>query len=253
MNDLIHLITPGLDSVSSYFYIMENIIDKFNEMRLVYVPLSPLYKSVEKNYLSKLQKYLFDEKINTAKVEASPIIIDFGLDRICEDKTAFIPSRNLLISVLLDSSTIINHSNKTTISFGFTSDDRVYDSSESFCQTSSSVLSKNTIMKSFVRKFNKVSLVKWFYEECKFFTKEKKKEIILNTYSCYTGRDEECLNCNACFRKSVVLHNLGIKTRPVINKEFLKVRENILSDFDVSKERKIYTDNYIKALRKNEA
>jgi len=231
-----HLITPGLDSLCGYYYILENFPQYLDHIELIHIVLSPTYGYVEVEKMEHLTKYL--KEVN---------VITFD-GHVQEMKDGFIPARNLALATLLDLGGFVDHKCKSLISFGFTKDDRVYDSSEEYCSDVSKVLSPNVTMGSALRNLSKLELVEWFLSKCQMFTKEEKEEIIRLSYSCYAPYEDECLKCNACFRKSVILHSLGVETRPVASNEFLKVRMNILNDSDVSNERKESIMKYVKAL-----
>lgn len=234
MKNIYHLITPGLDSVCTYFYILEKV--KFDNLKLIHIPVSPKYSKIEQAQLMRLG-----------------INFDRGIDMLAcdvpvrEDLDGFIPSRNLLLATIVDSSRILERSGDEIISFSFTKDDRVYDSADDYCQRMNSVLYCAKV-ESFVRDISKEDLIRWFLNDCTKFGREQRIKIILETYSCYSGGISECLCCNACFRKSVVLHELGILSRPCPDQEFLNRRLSIFSDITVSNERKKSIEKYINYL-----
>jgi len=238
LEKVIHLITPGIDSICSYFYIIEN--KPRIDLKLIHVPIAS-YKDQEIRCLQNLSKHL----------KHQVKFLDADLYTIKEEKDGFIPSRNLLLATLIDSSRQIDHKESNYISFSFTSDDRVYDSTSEFCENVSKVLSGKTRIGSEVRHMSKGELLNWFLNKSLSNTNDMKKEIILNTFSCYTPVGDryspvECLNCNACFRKSVVLHSAGLATRS-IGETFLRTRLNILKE-TIPQERKDNIVNYVRSL-----
>lgn len=237
---IIHLITPGIDSMCAYFYILERV--SYFDIELVHVMLSPKYFLHEYIHMTKMIKYL-KHPVKFIDDSSTRMILD-------EREDGFIPSRNLYLTTLLDITGLPDRvSPDNIISFGFNSDDRVYDSSNEYCENVTKLLSSNVRMGSLVRHLSKKELLKWFIEESKTLTGPEKYDLIQNTYSCYTGEESECLACNACFRKSTVLNSLGVETRKVNDLDFLRVRLNILKE-NVPPSRKDDVLDYIKNLIK---
>jgi 7-cyano-7-deazaguanine synthase in queuosine biosynthesis len=236
---IFHLITPGIDSLCSYYYLKEKFGEKVKCIIPVHIKISPSYGKVEKRKLLSM-KHLKDEIVF---IDTTPFIK--------EDEGGFVKSRNLLLATILDSSGIINDRTPAAIMFGFNQDDRVYDSTPEYCREVSNVLSDGVEVRSMVRHLSKSKLAKWFLHKSSFLDYEKRKIFLKNTYSCYSGDNKECLACNACFRKSVVLHNLGIESRLVNDVNFLKKRLEILKDDSVSKERKNEIVSYLIFLNKS--
>jgi 7-cyano-7-deazaguanine synthase in queuosine biosynthesis len=236
---IFHLITPGIDSLCSYFYVKEKFGSKITSMIPVHIVISPSYGEIEKRKLLAIK----DLKDEVKFIETNSFIK--------EDKDGFVKSRNLLLATILDSSGIIGDKVPADILFGFNKDDRVYDSSVEYCQKVSNVLSDNVRVRSLVRHMSKLQLAKWFLNESSYLDLEKRKVFLKETYSCYSGHDEECLKCNACFRKSVVLHNLGIESRLVKDVDFLNKRLEILKDDSVSKTRKNEILSYLNFLNES--
>ena len=235
---IVLLITPGLDSICAYFYFKDKYPSRMEDLTLVHVPLSPRYAKQELDHIVKLSEHI-DIPINVA---------NFHHAMIHELPNGFIASRNLLLATIIDSSEYVNHGNDTLIAMGFTADDRVYDSSEEYCKLVSKLLYDDTDLGSFVRSMDKVDLVKWFYTEYDGITQEEKEDIIEKTFSCYSDKEIECLKCNACFRKSTVLHAIGYELRDTVDNDFLKSRLDILEDDDVSDKRKQAILDYVNAL-----
>lgn len=236
-----HMITPGLDSICAYFYIIEKCMTPGMELELIHVGLSPSYSHIEEAKLGYIKsRGWINQPIRMLKI---PDVRSF----IQEDPDAFIPSRNLLLATLIDATAIPDRHYSNLISFGFNSDDRVYDSSDVFCELVSSVLSPGVSMGSLVRHLSKSELLKWFIMESNTLTKEEKYELIDNTYSCYSGEETECLKCNACFRKNVALCEIG-NVREMNDFNFLHKRLSILNDESVSIERKRNIIQYVSHL-----
>ena len=241
VHKICHMITPGLDSMCAYFYIMERCMTPGMDLELIHVGLSPMYSHIEESKLDYIKSRGWIKhpirKLNIPDVKMF----------IQEDPDAFIPSRNLLLATLVDVSAIPDRNYSNLISFGFNSDDRVYDSSDVFCELASSILSPGVSMGSLVRHMTKSELLKWFVMKSNTLSKEEKYELIDNTYSCYSGEQIECLKCNACFRKNVALCEIGI-TREMNDFNFLHKRLSILNDETVSDERKRNIIQYVSHL-----
>lgn len=232
--NIIHLITPGIDSVCTYFYILENM--KYADLKLVHAMISPRYGAKEVVTLMGLKSYF------THDVD----VIKFNNQLVKEEKDGFIASRNLLLASLVNASTFQDQKVQTTISFSFTKDDRVYDSDVEYCKAVSKVLNGHTDMLSYVGHLSKSELAKWFINDSNSLTKRDRTNLLYLTYSCYSGLDVECLSCNACFRKSVTLSELGLSVRK-IDEDFLMSRLNILNE-KVPEERKDNIRNYVRKL-----
>lgn len=234
------MITPGIDSICSYFYIIEKVLKPNMELELIHIGVSPLYYDIEKRSLERIEVMFLKHPVRYIDANSVRMIIQ-------EDSDAFIPSRNLLLATLVDCTAIPDRRYSNLISFGFNADDRVYDSSDVFCEVATSLLSPNVHMGSLVRHLTKNELLKWFVEESVTLNQEEKQCLLVTTYSCYSGMEVECLKCNACFRKNVALSEVGI-IRDINDSNFLHKRLSILKDSDVSKTRKENIISYLKNL-----
>lgn len=235
---IVLLITPGLDSICAYFRFKDKYPERMGDLTLVHVPLSPRYAKQERDHMMSLMTHI-DHPVE---------ILDFRHTLIHELPNGFISSRNLLLAAIIDSSALVNYNYSTLIAMGFTADDRVYDSSEEYCDMVSKLLYEETDLGSFVRDMGKDELVKWFFNDYNGLQYQEKCDIIDKTFSCYSDGENECLQCNACFRKSVVLNAIGYETRDVSDDEFLEHRLGILNDADVSESRKKSITDYISAV-----
>jgi len=234
------MITPGIDSICTYFYILENVFRPGMDLELIHIGLSPLYHEIEAARLKEIEYKYLKHRVRYLDAKSIRMIIQ-------EDADAFIPSRNLILATMVDCTAIPDRRYATMISFGFNSDDRVYDSSDVYCKTVSSILSPNVYMGSFVRHLTKSELLRWFMIESSLLSYVEKTGLINNTYSCYSGNEDECLKCNACFRKNVALSMMGI-VRPFNDLNFLEKRMGILNDDSVSVDRKRNIISYISDL-----
>ncbi len=53
-------------------------------------------------------------------------------------------------------------------------------------------------------------------------------ELLLKSYSCYSGNEEPCLKCKPCFRKSIALINNGIEVKNFKIKNFTWFTDELL-------------------------
>jgi 7-cyano-7-deazaguanine synthase in queuosine biosynthesis len=220
------LITPGIDSSLSYFYLREKIA-KGEDIKLIYIPISKKYSDIEITRIKLMEKY-FERKV---------FIYPFNNSLINEDKNAFIAGRNTLLATLVESS--INE-RPLRIVFGFTADDRVYDSGKEFMDKLTSIQSSEVSCMAPAIDITKSRLVRWFFEEYKAdFNKEDFSKLL---YSCYEGKDEPCGCCKACIRAATSLYPyVDIKLKESV----LPQLKNLLEDYTISEERRRSIVNYV--------
>lgn len=218
-------ITPGVDSSLSYFYLKEKIV-KDSDVQLVYIPISHKYSDIEISRIKLMEPY-FKEKV---------IIYPFDNQCIYESHNAFIAGRNLLIASLIESTFLVR---PLRIVFGFTKDDRVYDSGKDFMDKLSELQSDGVSVMSPAINLSKHELVKWFFEE--YQTDFDKNNFSKLLYSCYNGDEKPCGKCKACIRMATALYPY---VDMQLHKDTLPELEHLLND-KISDERKQSISEYI--------
>lgn len=220
------LITPGIDSSLSYFYLKEKIA-KGEYIKLIYIPVSKKYSDIESKRVKLMEKY-FQEKV---------FIYPFSNLMINEDKNAFIAGRNTLLATLIESSF---KERPLRIVFGFTADDRVYDSGKEFMDKLTCIQSSEVSCMAPAIDITKSRLVKWFFDEYKAdFNKEDFSKLL---YSCYEGKEEPCGECKACIRAATSLYPyVDIKLKESVIPQL----KNLLEDKTISEERRRSIVNYV--------
>lgn len=219
-------ITPGIDSSLSYFYLKDKIA-KDETIQLVYIPISHKYSDIEIKRVKMMEPY-FGQKV---------IIYPFDNQCIYESPTAFIAGRNLLIASLIESTFLIR---PLRIVFGFTKDDRVYDSGKNFMNNLLELQSTDVSCMSPAIKLSKHGLVKWFFEE--YDAKFNKNDFAKLLYSCYEGNEKHCGQCKACIRMATSLYPYVDMT---LDKNTSPELERLLKD-DIGEERRMSITEYIK-------
>lgn len=230
------LFSPGIDSFLAYHHLKEK---------------NPLlvYYAIRNKYCMDEIDFLRNKKLNVS------IDSTFNFADI-EEKNSFIPNRNLHFALHAAGKYSPN------VYIGGTKSDRVSDNNETIMDSLSDVASSslNTDVKitsPFWDK-HKVELAK------DYITDNDPINLLSETFSCYDPLDtevdrnvlingeqikytnKECLRCKACFRKNVILYNVGIyrhfKNRLIVDayeKEFAEPK-NI---------REVATIDYIKRLK----
>lgn len=190
-----------------------------------------------KNFLSK-QKYEFDciyfnhggryclNEIKRIKNLSFPVIIkeDIKLKDIEKDD-AYIPNRNILFTIMA------NSYGYEKVYIGGTKSDRIADNCKEIFDTLSTFLSmmntKYFIATSPFWDIYKTDVIRWFLNQQNNDLNVVAKELLTNTFSCYSPlvserksyyytdkkvyyMTEECMNCSACFRKNVELFSIDI-------------------------------------------
>jgi len=247
-DQIIHLISPGLDSVLSYLY-MRYELNLKEEILCYHIPYSQLYSKQEMSHMKDIFNLIKADCNNKDEFIIYNKFLEEHKDFIStieNQENAFCINRNLLLLTVVNSL----EPNAKIISLGITKYDRVYDSNQTYLDNISKILYNNPKIKSYITAYNKTELLNWFFNCEKLYhifdNRFKKVDFIINnTYSCYKGTKEECLSCNACFRKNVSLYNSIKYTRPFYNKEIIS--QYINSD-DYPIKRKDLIQSYINSL-----
>ncbi len=169
---------------------------------LLYLPTGSKYEYIE---TKKLDDMALAGYIDTKKLVVLPDVLNLSL---FERDDAIVPNRNafLLLFASLYGETLI---------LGSVQGDRSYDKDELFYKKMESLLNhmwkeqhwteeKQFKVMSPYKHTTKTQLVKDYLAD------GGESEILLESYSCYGGREQVCGWCKPCFRKWVSLHNNGI-------------------------------------------
>jgi 7-cyano-7-deazaguanine synthase in queuosine biosynthesis len=210
--------------------LMSGGIDSFIGYYLLGYP-QPVYFNLNSKY-SKVE-------INTVHKISDKVIIDNDLNFLgrLEDKDAHIPYRNLFFMLLG-----VTKYSDTVIICGVR-DDNVSDKD-------SKIFRKMSDSLSYVAK-RKIEIVSPFWnftkaDICAKFANKFDKRLLLQTYSCYSGKEIECGACPACFRKRVALFSINI-FMPFNNDLLLSKYEANMSNYD--DQRQLNMKKYIKYIR----
>jgi len=230
------LFSAGIDSVCT----LANIYDDADYF--VYVHMGLPYQVTE---LKKAEKILlhFSEKFKLNLIDKFfPIYHDL-YDFLEDADKVFIPYRNLL---LILTALKYFHNDDLSILIGNTIDDRVHDNSKIFIDQSNkffkATYDKRVSVGSLFSNYSKISMVR----ETIKTTKIDENDVEKLTFSCFNPiQNKECLSCNACFRKNVILYELGI-FRPFYNSEILQYYAGNLNE--LSYDRKKTTKKYLERL-----
>jgi len=228
------LFSPGIDSLLAV-----HSLEKQGKPPtvLVYYALGTRCTKAEVDYLRQLML---------------PIRIETCLNlQDIEDDHAYVPNRNLLMAMHA-----AGKYNADTVYIGGTKSDRVSDNNIEVMKHLSDTISLSMqkpvqVTSPFWNKY-KIEIAKEFVKDKEFGGK-----LLQGTFSCYSPYkrpdDEvlvECQRCNACFRKSVILHgsadiNRVFKTPHIIDK-YKKEFEGLSTEEQTP--RSIATLEYIKWL-----
>ena len=233
------LFTSGVDS-----YIVKHYLSYLgHEFDCLYFDHGGRYCNIEKQKIKELD---------------FPVIIDDRLRlKEVEDKTAFIPNRNILFTILA------NSLGYEKIWIGGSKSDRVNDNNEKVFLDLSRFL---TLMN---EKFIKIDspfwscykddMIRWFLSYRYKDSSDKLGpivELLMKTFSCFTPlfkiedkiaevynqqvkyQSFECLSCPACFRKCAVLYSGGIfipfKNRMIVEKYHKEFSDSLVMNPRVS-------------------
>ena len=193
--NMVLLFSGGMDSVIFDHLLKPDV--------LLYLPTGSKYEYIE---TKKLDDLAMKGYIDSKKLVVLPDVLDLSL---FERDDAIVPNRNafLLLFASLYGETLI---------LGSVQGDRSYDKDEVFYTRMSDLLNhmwqeqhwteaKNFTVMSPYKNTTKTQLVKDYLAD------GGKPEILLESYSCYEGKEQLCGWCKPCFRKWVSLHNNGIK------------------------------------------
>ena len=233
------LFSGGLDSVCTLANI-HDITDYF-----VYVHMGLDYQHAE---LSKIEETLtqLSKKFGSNLMDKFLPIYHDLFDLLEDADEVFIPYRNLMLILIT-----LKYFNKDDLSIliGNTLDDRVHDNSKIFIDKSNeffmSTYSKRVSIGSLFSEYSKIAMVKQTLKN----TILDENDLQKLTFSCFKpSGTTECLSCKACFRKNVILFDLGI-FRPFYDRSILQYYSDNLNNFEYP--RKTITENYLKRLSVN--
>ena len=191
---MVLLFSGGMDSVIFDHLLQPDI--------LLYLPTGSKYEDIETKKMLDLTSKGY---VDGSKLVVLPDVLNLSK---FERDDAIVPNRNafLLLFASLYGETLI---------LGSVQGDRSYDKDEIFYDKMEALLNHMwqeqhwTEEKSFkvmspYKNTTKTQLIKDYLAD------GGKPEILLESYSCYEGKEELCGWCKPCFRKWVSLHNNGI-------------------------------------------
>lgn len=242
------LYSAGLDS----YFAREYLIYQGHNIKCIYYDINSKYSKQE---VETIKKVIYDE----------PVIIYHNCINLksVEQDSAFVPNRNFLL-VLLAQAQYYDSCNKIWI--GGTLSDRVDDNNKEVFDELSSFLSKvhkKTIeISSPFWGMYKTDVIKWFDRRRESKTHEISEELLNHTFSCYYPKDikteefyyvgnmkwiyktYECMECPACFRKSVELSSINI-FRDFKNDKIIQKYEKEFKNLIIPTPRSSATIDYI--------
>ena len=191
---MVLLFSGGMDSVIFDHLLKPDV--------LLYLPTGSKYEDIETKKMLDLTSKGY---VDGSKLVVLPDVLNLSK---FERDDAIVPNRNafLLLFASLYGETLI---------LGSVQGDRSYDKDEIFYDKMEALLNHMwqeqhwTEEKSFkvmspYKNTTKTQLIKDYLAD------GGKPEILLESYSCYEGKEELCGWCKPCFRKWVSLHNNGI-------------------------------------------
>ena len=192
--NMVLLFSGGMDSVIFDHLLKPDV--------LLYLPTGSKYEYIE---TQKLDDLAMKGYIDSKKLVVLPDVLNLSL---FERDDAIVPNRNafLLLFASLYGETLI---------LGSVQGDRSFDKDEVFYTRMSDLLNhmwqeqhsteaKNFTVMSPYKNTTKTQLVKDYLAD------GGNPEILLESYSCYEGKEQLCGWCKPCFRKWGSLHNNGI-------------------------------------------
>ena len=192
--NMVLLFSGGMDSVIFDHLLKPDV--------LLYLPTGSKYEYIE---TKKLDDLAMKGYIDNKKLVVLPDVLNLSL---FERDDAIVPNRNafLLLFASLYGEILI---------LGSVQGDRSYDKDEIFYDKMMALLNhmwqeqhwteeKTFKVMSPYKNTTKTQLIKDYLAD------GGKPEILLESYSCYEGKEELCGWCKPCFRKWVSLHNNGI-------------------------------------------
>lgn len=193
--NMVLLFSGGMDSVIFDHLLKPDV--------LLYLPTGSKYEYIE---TQKLDDLAMKGYIDSKKLVVLPDVLDLSL---FERDDAIVPNRNafLLLFASLYGETLV---------LGSVQGDRSFDKDEVFYARMADLLNhmwqeqhwteaKNFTVMSPYKSTTKTQLVKDYLAD------GGNPEILLESYSCYEGKEKLCGWCKPCFRKWVSLHNNGIE------------------------------------------
>ena len=191
---MVLLFSGGMDSVIFDHLLQPDI--------LLYLPTGSKYEDIETKKMLDLTSKGY---VDGSKLVVLPDVLNLSK---FERDDAIVPNRNafLLLFASLYGETLI---------LGSVQGDRSYDKDEIFYDKMEALLNhmwqeqhwteeKTFKVMSPYKNTTKTQLIKDYLAD------DGKPEILLESYSCYEGKEELCGWCKPCFRKWVSLHNNGI-------------------------------------------
>ena len=193
--NMVLLFSGGMDSVIFDHLLKPDV--------LLYLPTGSKYEYIE---TKKLDDLAMKGYIDSKKLVVLPDVLNLSL---FERDDAIVPNRNafLLLFASLYGEILI---------LGSVQGDRSYDKDEIFYDKMMALLNhmwqeqhwteeKTFKVMSPYKNTTKTQLIKDYLAD------GGKPEILLESYSCYEGKEQLCGWCKPCFRKWVSLHNNGIQ------------------------------------------
>ena len=238
--------SSGLDS----YFAREYLISQGHDIDCIYYDIGCKYSKQEIETIRK------DESIS--------IHYDFINLKFCEHNDAFIPNRNFLLVLLTQS--MYYDCNKIWV--GGSKSDRVNDNNKEVFDELSVFLSK--VHKKIIEISSpfwgmyKTDVIKWFDRRRESKTYEIADELLNHTFSCYYPKNidhkteenywigntmykyktYECMECPACFRKSVELSSINI-FRDFKNDKIIQKYEKEFKNLIIPTPRSLATIDYI--------
>jgi len=187
MEDKILLFSGGIDSLSAWFYL--------GKPKAMYINLKTKYSKKEMKCIKELQKLIPDLTVD--------IINDINFGQFEEKKNAYIPNRNLLLSIIAS-----NYSNN--IILAGIKDDVVEDKNPKAFKEMSKLLTliskqRNIKITSPFWDMSKIDIINWMKKNVDNYQK-----ILETSVSCYSKGNKQCGNCPSCLRKAIAFENCGL-------------------------------------------
>jgi len=199
---MVLLFSGGIDSYVAYFYL--------DKPKTVYFNVGSRYSKIETTHVLNL--------IASTTIETSLYLGDR------ETASAYIPFRNLLLALQA-----VKYSD--TIVIAGLKDDMVSDKNEAIFTKFSKIMSEMegrsiNVISPFWG-MTKFDVVQWYQNNVNSSGENDKTKMytgqsLLNTISCYSGTEQFCGKCPACFRKWCALKANGIDCPPFTNIELMQ-------------------------------
>ena len=186
-------------------------VDSYVALR--YLTLKKAIKHTLTAYVDLHNRYSQEEIRYIKKTDPSCIIISdtLNLKDYEEEKTGFIPNRNMLLLSIV-SAWFYQRFDRLYLYTGSNKDDRISDQSIKFYNLASKLLSLSLDKKIYVKsafdfKLTKRQVVNWMVDNYE----SDPDEIVQDTFSCYSPiNGSPCMSCKACFRRNVSLQDVKV-------------------------------------------